>query len=179
MYTREEIKNKFNVVDEFINEHFYFASFNSFGTILFFSNLVDNFFKELNWHKFYIEVANKFASMSKDPRLQVGCVIVTQNGILYPGINGLEKGGSNEVDSLEPGCSGCVHSEANALIRFNPSLHKECKLYISHFPCRICCRMIVNTQAISEVYYEKEYRDLSGIEILQKAGIKVKKINLL
>ena len=57
-------------------------------------------------------MAKQFASMSCDPRLHVGAVIVTTDGILYPGYNGWEMGGTNEPDSLEPGQSGCFVGSA-------------------------------------------------------------------
>lgn len=128
------------------------------------------------WHKFYINMAVQFADMSKDPRLKVGAVIVTPEGILYPGYNGWEKGGTNEPDSLEPGQSGAVHAEANAITKFNPTIHKGSTMYLSHNPCPVCARMIVNTQAISEVYYFEKYRDSRGIDILRERGIRCEKI---
>lgn len=132
--------------------------------------------KELKWHKFYMDMAKQFATMSKDPRLKVGCVIVTPEGILFPGINGWEKGGTNEPDSLEPGMSNAVHSECNAIIRFS-TLYKNSKLYCTDSPCAQCARMIVNTQAISEVYYQREYRITKGLDILRNSGIAVYKID--
>ena len=71
--------------------------------------------------KFYMELAKLYASRSKDPKHKVGCVIVTREGILYPGYNGDEKNGSNTRDSLKVGGSGFVHAEANALMKFNPT----------------------------------------------------------
>jgi dCMP deaminase len=130
----------------------------------------------MKWHKFYMNMAKEFAKMSQDPRLKVGAVIVTVEGILYPGFNGWEKGGTNEPDSLEPGQSGTVHAECNACIKFNPTIHKNCKMYLTDSPCAVCARMIVNTQAISEVYYEREYRITKGVEILKERGILCRKL---
>jgi dCMP deaminase len=128
------------------------------------------------WHLFYLNMAREFAKMAKDPRLHVGAVIVTNDGILYPGYNGWEKGGTNEPDSLEPGQSGTVHAEANAILKFNPTIHKNSKMYLTHNPCIVCARMIVNTQAISEVYYGEEYRDTRGIQILRERGVYCEKV---
>lgn len=126
---------------------------------------------ENKWNKFYINMAKEFSNMSQDPRLHVGAVIVTPEGILYPGYNGWEKGGTNEPDSLEPGQSGTVHAEANAILKFNPTIHKGSKMYLTHNPCIVCARMIVNTQAITQVWYSEEYRDLRGVNILKERGI--------
>ena len=127
--------------------------------------------KQEKINKFYCGIARKFAGLSKDPRLKVGCVIVTPEGIVYPGYNGDEIGGNNEHDSDVPGCSGFIHAEENAIIKFNPTIHKGSKMYLSHSPCKMCARRIVNTCAIIEVYYNIEYRKQDGIELLQQRGI--------
>jgi len=127
--------------------------------------------KQKKLTKFYIEIARAFSRRSKDPRLKVGCVIVTPEGILYPGYNGDEIGGQNKHDSKEPGCSGFVHSEANAILKFNPTIHKGSIMYLTHNPCPVCARMIVNTQAIKAVYYAEQYRVGEGVNILTRSGI--------
>jgi len=128
-------------------------------------------------HKLYMNIANEFAKESKDPKFKVGALIVTKEKILYPGYNGDEIGGTNQRDSLDTGQSGFVHAEANAILKFNPTIHKDCVMYLTYNPCVVCARMIVNTQAITKVYYEKEYSaDLKGIEILKRSGIICEKI---
>ena len=137
----------------------------------------DQFEKEKAIHKLYINIAKEFASQSKDPKFQVGAVIVTPEGILYPGYNGDEKGGTNKRDSLEHGKSGFIHAEENCIIKFNPVIHKGSVLYATHNPCRMCARRIVNTQAIWAVYYAIEYKeDMSGVEILRARGIRCEKV---
>ena len=125
-----------------------------------------------DWNHLYLDIAKLYAERSHDPRTKVGCVIATPEGILYPGYNGDERGGSNEPDSLELGQSGFVHAEANSLIKFNPTIHKGSKLYLTHSPCVVCARMIVNAGSIIEVYYAQEYRSIQGLDILRNAGIR-------
>jgi dCMP deaminase len=132
--------------------------------------------KEFRWHRFYLSIAEKFSEQSKDPRLKVGCVILTPTGILYPGYNGDEIGGSNEPDSLEPGQSGFIHAEENALIKFDPSVHAGSIMYITYNPCVTCARKIINARSIKRVYYLNMYRDVRGIDILRNAGIEVEKV---
>jgi len=128
-------------------------------------------------NQFYIEMAKLIATQSKDPKFKVGCVIVTPEGIIYPGYNGDEIGGDNQRDSMEHGQSGFVHAEANAILKFNPTIHRGSKMYLTFNPCTVCARMIVNTQAISEVWYDEEYSaDMKGVEILRKRGIRCEKI---
>lgn len=135
--------------------------------------------KELKWHKFYLRLAKKFACLSKDPKYKIGAVIVTEEGILYPGYNGDEIGGTNERDSMQTFKSGFIHAEANCILKFNPSVHKNCKFYLSHSPCVVCARMMVNTRSINQVYYAEKYsEDLSGIDILEKHGIMCERIKI-
>lgn len=130
------------------------------------------------WHNFYLKMAKEFSTMSSDPRLKVGAVIVTEDNILYPGYNGDEIGGNNEPDSLEPGKSGFVHAEANAIAKFNPTIHKNSIMYLTHNPCSVCARLIINTRAIKAVYFAAEYRDNAGVDILRKRGIICEKVEI-
>ena len=127
----------------------------------------------------YMRIARDFAGESKDPKFKVGALIVTQEGILYPGYNGDEIGGTNQRDSMDTGQSGFVHAEANAILKFNPTIHKRCTMYLTYNPCIVCARMIVNTQAIDGVIYDKEYSaDTKGIDILKRAGIVCEKLDV-
>lgn len=119
----------------------------------------------------YMKIANEFAGESNSPRLKVGCIIVTEEGIIYPGYNGDELGGDNVPDSLEPGESGFVHAEVNAISKFNSTIHKNSVMYVTHSPCVVCARTIINTMAIKQVCYGTLYRDSKGIDLLNKRGI--------
>jgi len=112
------------------------------------------------------------ADKSHDPRTKVGSVIVTEDNtcVLGLGYNGAEKGGKNKPDSLEPGKSGFVHAEANALLKFNFGDYRDKKMYVTCSPCVVCARMIVNAD-IRTVIYRHEYRDKAGLEILENSGI--------
>jgi len=133
--------------------------------------------KELKIHKLYLRIAAEFAKESKDPKYKIGAVIVTPFGVLYPGYNGDEIGGTNKRDSMDTGKSGFIHAEENCIIKFDPTINKGSKLYVTYNPCKMCARRIINTKAISEVYYENEYlEDLEGINILKRSGIKCERI---
>ena len=115
------------------------------------------------------------AKRSYDPRFQVGAVIVSEDNcqVLAIGYNGNYAGGPNEVESSNPGESGMIHAEINALIKLDYNNPKKKKLYLTLSPCRTCAKAIVNA-GIDEVIYSEAYRDTSGVEILKKSGIKVR-----
>lgn len=130
-----------------------------------------------NWNTVWMNVAEQISTRSVDSALKVGAIITTDNNtqILSLGYNGDHAGGSNEKDSNEPGMSGFIHAEVNAIIKLDYHHPSRKKMYCTHSPCLMCAKAIINAN-IKEVYYKVEYRDLSGIKLLEGAGILVKKI---
>lgn len=130
-----------------------------------------------SWDQVWITVAKKISERSIDSRLQVGAVVVTEDNtqVLSVGYNGNYSGGPNCVESIEPGHSGLIHAEINALLKLDYNNPKNKKMYVTHFPCRMCAKSIVNA-GIKCVVYEQEYRDMSSLDIFKDAGVKVSKI---
>ena len=133
--------------------------------------------KRPSWDEIWMDFALLISKRSYDPRYQVGAVVVTEDNtqVLSVGYNGNYAGGPNEVESLEPGHSGMLHAEINALLKMDYNNPKKKKLYLTLSPCRSCSKAIVNA-SIDEVIFKNEYRDMSGIEILKSAGLKVRKL---
>jgi dCMP deaminase len=48
-------------------------------------------------------------------------------------------------------------------------------MFITHAPCIDCAKLVFQS-GISSVYYRNSYRDDSGIEFLERAGVKVEKL---
>jgi len=121
-----------------------------------------------------MEFAYIISKRSYDLRHQVGAVIVTDDNtqVLAVGYNGNYAGGPNESESLEPGQSGMIHAEINALLKCDYNCPKRKIMYITLSPCRMCAKAIINA-GISAVIYDQEYRDSSGIDLLHNAGISV------
>ena len=128
-----------------------------------------------HWDEIWMEMARLISRRSYDPRHQVGAIVVTADNtqVLSIGYNGNYSGGPNEVESAVPGESGMLHAEVNALLKMDYNNPKRKVMYVTLSPCRMCCKAIVNA-GISEVVYDKEYRDTTGIEILQQVGITVR-----
>ena len=126
------------------------------------------------WDKIWTDFAKLISTRSTDPTFQVGCCIVTQDNtqVLAIGYNGDHKGGPNERESMEPGRSGYIHAEINALIKMDYNNPKKKTIYLTLSPCKSCCKAIING-GIDRVVYTNAYRETSGIELLQKAGIEV------
>ena len=129
-----------------------------------------------DWDEIWMDFASNIARRSPDPNFKVGCCIVTEDNcqVLSIGYNGDQKGGSNVRESLDPGQSGFIHAEINALIKLDYNNPKKKSLYITLSPCAQCAKAIING-GISRVVYRDTYRDCSGIELLEKHNIEVRK----
>jgi dCMP deaminase len=128
------------------------------------------------WDEIWMSVARIIARRSIDPRRKVGAAIVNADGtqVLSVGYNGDYRGGPNIVESEEPGESGTIHAEINALIKLDYNYPQRKIMYLTLSPCRMCAKAIVNAR-IDEVVYDIQYRDATGLDILCNAGVKVRK----
>ena len=131
------------------------------------------------WDEVWMQTAHLIGQRSYDPRRQVGVVIVTVDNtqVLAVGYNGNYTGGPNEVESLEPGKSGFIHAEINALLKMDYNNPKKKILYVTLSPCRMCAKAIVNA-GISEVVFDQAYRDSGGLDILNDAGVKIRRCRM-
>jgi len=131
-----------------------------------------------SWDSIWMRFARTIAERSRDPRHQVGAVIVSANNtqVLAVGYNGDQAGGPNEVESLDPGQSGFLHAEINALIKSDYNNPVAKRMYVTLSPCRTCAKALING-GIDEVIYDDEYRDTSGLNLLRQAGISVRQLD--
>ena len=129
------------------------------------------------WDQIWESVAYKIAERSVDNRLKVGAIVVTEDNtqVLAVGYNGNYAGGPNESESDCPGHSGLLHAEINALLKLDYNNPKRKKIYVTHFPCRMCAKAIVNS-GIQAVLYSQVYRDMTAEDIFKDAGVSVRKI---
>ena len=130
-----------------------------------------------SWDDIWMQTARVIACRSIDPRHKVGAVVVSGDNtqVLAVGYNGNYTGGPNKVESLDPGESGCIHAEINALLKLDYNNPKRKIMYVTLSPCRMCAKAIVNS-GINEVVYDEAYRDISSLDILKDAGIICRKM---
>lgn len=130
------------------------------------------------WDSVWMTVVKTIAERSPDPRYKIAAIVVTSDNtqLLALGYNGDHSGGPNQRESDVPGESGFLHAEVNALIKLDYNNPKNKIMYVSMSPCKMCAKAIINA-GIKEVAYAEDYRDQSGILLLQNAGIRIRKIN--
>lgn len=131
-----------------------------------------------SWHRTWMDITRLIAERSYDPRLKVGTIIVSDDNtrLLSLGYNGNYRGGPHTPDSVDPGQSGFIHAEVNALVKCDYNFNRKKIMYLTHSPCVQCAKLIVNAN-IAEVIYDTQYRDISGLTILRTCGIIVNRFS--
>lgn len=138
----------------------------------------------LSVDEYFLKVASVVAERSTCCRHHVGAVAVKDKHILATGYNGAASG---LKDCLELGClrdemsipSGTrheicrgIHAEQNAIIQ--ASLHgvslEGATVYVTHTPCILCAKMLVNAKIKRFVTFGK-YSDDTFLELFREAGI--------
>lgn len=128
----------------------------------------------------YMQMAEIWAQRSYATRSKVGALMVKDRQIISDGYNGMPTGFPNEeVEYVEEDAlitnPLVLHAESNAILKCakNGGVSSEgSTLYVTMSPCMQCCKLIIQA-GIKNVFYRTAYRDLSSLEILERAGIPV------
>ena len=132
--------------------------------------------KQLKYDKAYLKMAREWGKLSHCKRKQVGALIVKDRMIISDGFNGTPTGFDNCCED-EEGLTKweVLHAEANAILKVAASTQsaKNATLYITLSPCNQCSKLI-HQAGIKRVVYAMGYRDASGLEFLEKAGVELK-----
>ena len=130
--------------------------------------------------EYYLEIARSVSKRSTCNRRQYGAIIVNNNEVVSTGYNGSPRGCTNccdigkcyrELNNINHGemyekCIS-VHAEQNAIISASRKEMYGGTLYLAGFedgneisaePCKICCRMIINSGIYKVVNKDREYR---------------------
>mgnify|MGYP001082299204 CR=1 FL=1 len=134
--------------------------------------------KRLRYDKAYLRLAREWAKLSHCKRKQVGAIIVKDATIIADGYNGTPTGFENECED-ESGATKwyVLHAEANAILKVARTTNNAmgATLYLTHSPCKDCSKLILQA-GIKRLVYHYSYKDTSGIEFLQKAGLEVSQL---
>jgi dCMP deaminase len=119
----------------------------------------------------YMRMAEELAKRSTCARLQVGTVLTDPllEHVVSIGYNGNARGFPNRCDSTEAGRCGCIHSEMNALVK-SPGQMRDKVAFVTASPCVMCAKLMIQAH-VSHLFYRTPYRDASGLEVLDRAGI--------
>ena len=141
----------------------------------------------ISWDEYFMQMAELTSQRSTCLRRHVGAVIVQNKHVIATGYNGAPRGLKHCAE-----IGGCLREELNV-----PSgeRHELCRalhveqnaiiqaavlgqsvdggsIYITHQPCAICSKMIINA-GISRIVVREGYPDDLARDILDEAGLKV------
>ena len=136
----------------------------------------------------YLRAAETFAELSHARRLHVGAIVVKDDRIVSIGYNGMPAGWDNncEFDWTDPQTKQTslvtrpevLHAETNAIAKLAKSNESGlgASMFITHAPCLDCAKLVYQS-GIDSVYYRHSYRDTSGLQFLEKAGVRVEQLD--
>ena len=129
-----------------------------------------------SWDNYFKEIVQVTATRSPCHRLHVGCLFVSDNRIVSQGYNGFLPG-CEHISIIRDGHEqATVHAEQNCLAdcakRGVRSEH--CIVYITHYPCIICTRLLL-AAGIQEIRYIHDYKNDPLVSYLaQKMGVEIR-----
>ena len=137
--------------------------------------------KQKKYDRAYLRIASEWGKLSYCKRKQVGAIIVRDRRIISDGYNGTPSGFENCCEDNDGLTHWYVlHAEANAISKVASSTQscENATLYITLSPCKECSKLI-HQSGIKRVVFQYGYRDTSGIDFLEKAGVIVHQIENL
>jgi dCMP deaminase len=141
------------------------------------------------WDKRFMEMAEVESSWTSCARKgrAIGAVIVKDKRILTTGYNGAPAGIMSCRDKgycmrdqlgIQSGTQQekcfAVHAEQNAIAqaaKLGVSVDGA-TMYVTHQPCTICTRIIINS-GIKRIVYKHPYPDKFSVELLAEAGVEL------
>lgn len=118
----------------------------------------------LNWSEYFMAISLLSAKRSKDPACQVGaCIVNPDKRIVGMGYNGFPTGCSDlpweprseesRVGFLGTKHAYVCHAEMNAVVNaLSIASLKGCTIYVTHFPCNECSKLIIQVGIIRVIF---------------------------
>lgn len=140
--------------------------------------------KRIPWNQYFMSQSLLLAQRSTCTRLVVGATIVREKRIIAGGYNGSV---SDDVHCIDEGCSvseghciRTIHAEMNAILqcaKFGVPT-EDAEIYVTHFPCLQCTKMIIQA-GIKKIYYLNDYKnDSYSIHLINQAHVQCEKVEL-
>ncbi len=147
------------------------------------------------WDSRFMEMALTVANWSScvQENRHVGAVITKDKRILTTGYNGASSGIKSCVErgtcirrelNIPSGTRHeicyAVHAEQNAIAqaaKLGISV-ENATIYVTHQPCVICAKIIINS-GIKRIVYKEGYPDEFSMKIFEEAGVKIEKFSEL
>ena len=134
--------------------------------------------ERLSWDEYFSKIVQVTSERSPCERLKVGCLLVNDNRIISQGYNGFLPGCPHKSIIRDNHEQATLHAEQNALIdcaKRGVSC-KDATVYITHYPCIICCRLLLAAE-VKEIKYLNDYKNDELVEIFtEQCDVQITKI---
>jgi dCMP deaminase len=131
-----------------------------------------------SWDEYFKEIVQVTATRSPCERLHVGCLLVRDHRIISQGYNGFLPGCDHLSIVREGHEQATVHAEQNCIAdsaRRGVSC-EGCTAYITHYPCIMCCRLMLATGILSIKYIHDYKNDELVSYFTERMGVTIEKI---
>lgn len=128
----------------------------------------------------YLKMAMIWAQNSYCKRRQVGALLVKEKMIISDGYNGTPSGFENICEDDENITKPYIlHAEANAITKVAKSNNSSegATMYVTSSPCMECSKLIIQA-GIKRVVFTESYRLDDGINLLKRANIEIKQVEM-
>lgn len=131
-----------------------------------------------SWDDYFKKIVLATRERSACERLQVGCLLVKDNRIVSQGYNGFLPGCPHISKIRDNHEQATIHAEQNAIC--------DCAkrgvscigaiAYVTHYPCIICCRLLL-ASGIKEIKYIEDYKNDDLVKYFcDQANVIIKRI---
>lgn len=139
------------------------------------------------WDEYFMTFAKVAAEKSKDPSTKVGaCIVDVEKRVVGLGFNGFPKKCDDSLlpmarsgNFLETKYAYVVHAEPNAILNSTKST-KDCKIYVTLFPCNECAKLIIQAGITEVIYLDDKYvgtdSHKASVKLFSLAGVKTRKL---
>lgn len=132
-----------------------------------------------SWEQYFGQLTQLTSTRSPCKRLQVGCILVSDNRIVAQGYNGYLPGTTHEQKLRDGHEMATVHAEQNAIADCAKRgvSSNNTTAYITHYPC-VNCMKIMCAAGITEIKYINDYNNDDLIPYFaEQSNVTITKIN--
>lgn len=137
----------------------------------------------------YMGTAILHSKLSKARRAQVGAILVTRQGVTLTGYNGTAAGRPNDCEDehLDDRWyvtlvtkAEVIHAELNCIMKAAREGVScvDATVYVTLAPCVQCAAMMLQA-GVKRVVYLQQYRDESGVKLLQESNVVIQSYDQL
>lgn len=140
--------------------------------------------ERIPWDQYFLSQSLLLAQRSTCERLMVGATIVREKRIIAGGYNGSVSGDAHCIDEgcylVDGHCLRTIHAEMNAILqcaKFGVET-EDAEIYVTHFPCLQCTKMILQA-GIKKIYYLEDYHNSDyAMHLIEQAHVHLEQVSL-